>query len=133
MSIFLSGNNKAQVTLEGEVETPTNDKHPAEVTLVQSVILIVVYIVHIILMKLNHKYEVFIKRAVANFLEVRELNRLATEGISHFHFNLDSRILPIEILNKINYRQEGDILIFDEPNQKQFKEVMQLKGQFMAK
>lgn len=68
-------------------------------------------------MKYNLKYEVAIKRAVANFLEVRELNRLANDGISHFHYNLDTRNLPIEILNKISYRQEGDVLMFDKINQ----------------
>jgi len=64
-------------------------------------------------MKLNHSYEVALKKAVAGILEVRELNRLAREDISHFHYNLDSRTPCIEILNKINYRQEGDILIFE--------------------
>ena len=78
-------------------------KDPTEVNLVQAVILIVVYIIHVVLMKFNHKYEVATKRAVANFLEVRELNNLALDSVSHFHYNLDTRTLPIEILNKINY------------------------------
>lgn len=75
--------------------------------------LVVIYILHVFLMKLNHSYEVALKKAVAGILEVRELNRLAREDISHFHYNLDSRTPCIEILNKINFRQEGDILIFE--------------------
>lgn len=75
--------------------------------------LVVIYFLHVFLMKLNHSYEVALKKAVAGILEVRELNRLAREDISHFHYNLDSRTPCIEILNKINFRQEGDILIFE--------------------
>jgi hypothetical protein len=75
--------------------------------------LVAIYFLHVFLMKLNHSYEVALKKAVAGILEVRELNRLAREDISHFHYNLDSRTPCIEILNKINYRQEGDILIFE--------------------
>jgi hypothetical protein len=47
---------------------------------------------------------VALKKAVAGVLEVRELNRLAKEDISHFHYNLDSRTPCIEILNKINFK-----------------------------
>jgi len=68
---------------------------------------------------------------MANYLEVKELNRLATEDIQHFHYNLDSRFPSIEVLNKINYKQEGDVLVFDvatKPN-KAFTGA----GQFMAK
>lgn len=74
--------------------------------------LVVIYFLHVFLMKLNHSYEVALKKAVAGFLEVKELNRLAREDISHFHYNLDTRTPCIEILNKINFTQEGDILIF---------------------
>lgn len=75
--------------------------------------LVAIYFLHVFLMKMNHKIEVRIKKAVAGFLEVKELNRLAREDISHFHYNLDSRTPCIEILNKINFKQEGDVLIFD--------------------
>ena len=78
--------------------------------------LVVIYILHVVLMKMNHTYEVALKKAVAGFLEVKELNRLANEEIGHFHYNLDSRTPCIEILNKINFRQEGDILIFETGN-----------------
>jgi hypothetical protein len=77
--------------------------------------LLAIYIIHVILMKLNYTYEVALKRGVAGYLEVRELSRLANENIQHFHYNLDSRFPCIEMLNLIEFRQEGDILIFDNP------------------
>ena len=67
-------------------------------------ILIVIYIIHVILMKLNHHYEVALKKSVANIFEVRELKRLAEEDIGHFHYNLDSRTPCIELLNKIRFK-----------------------------
>ena len=67
-------------------------------------ILIIVYLIHIVLMKLNHSYEVSIKKAVSSFLEVKELKRLAKEDISHFHVNIDTRYPSIEVLNKINFK-----------------------------
>ena len=75
--------------------------------------LVCIYLLHVFLMKMNHKVEVALKKAVAGALEVRELNRLAREDISHFHYNLDSRTPCIEILNKVNFKQEGDVLIFE--------------------
>jgi len=76
-------------------------------------ILLVIYILHVALMKMNHSYEVALKKNVANIMEVQELNRLANEDITHFHYNLDTRTPPIEVLNKINFKREGDILIFE--------------------
>jgi hypothetical protein len=91
-------------------------------------ILLVIYIMHVILMKMNHSYEVALKKSVASFLEVRELNRLANENMAHFHYNLDTRNPSIESLNKINFRQEGEILIFENTYNKNTQ-----GGQFMAK
>ena len=80
-------------------------------------VLIIIYFLHVILMKNNHSYEVSLKKTFASILEVRELNRLANDtvndGMHHFHYNLDTRFPCIEMLNKINFRQEGDILIFE--------------------
>lgn len=75
--------------------------------------LMAIYVVHVTLMKMNHTYEVALKKAVAGFLEIRELKRLALDDIGHFHYNLDSRHPCIEILNKIQFRQEGDIIVFE--------------------
>lgn len=44
-------------------------------------VLLVIYVIHVILMKLNHPVEVMIKKSVANYFEVRELHRLADENI----------------------------------------------------
>lgn len=66
--------------------------------------LVVIYLIHVILMKLNHMYEVAIKKSLANAMEVNELKRIATEDISHFHYNLDSRNVCLEMLNKIKFR-----------------------------
>lgn len=100
---------------------------------IQIYILIVLYIFHVILMKNNHSYEVALKKTFASMLEVRELNRLANDddnnGMQHFHYNLDTRFPCIEMLNKINFRQEGDILIFENMVNKNTAPG----GQFMAR
>ena len=70
-------------------------------------VLLVIYMIHVILMKLNHPVEVMIKKSVANYFEVRELHRLADENIQHFHHNLDGRSPCLELLNKIKFKQEG--------------------------
>jgi len=99
----------------------------------QIYILIILYILHIVLMKNNHTYEVALKKTFASMLEVRELNRLANDddnnGMQHFHYNLDTRFPCIEMLNKINFRQEGDILIFENMVNKNTAPG----GQFMAR
>jgi hypothetical protein len=76
-------------------------------------ILIILYIFHVVLMKFNYSYEVWLKKTFASLLEVKELKKLANQDITHFHFNLDTRTPSIEILNRIDFRQEGDILIFE--------------------
>ena len=92
-------------------------------------ILIIIYLFHVVLMKFNYSYEVYIKRSVASGLEVKELKRLANQDITHFHYNLDTRSPSIEILNRIHFRKEGDILIFENNQPGKANE----KGQFMAR
>ena len=92
-------------------------------------ILIIIYIVHVVLMKLNYMYEVALKKAVANMFEVKELKRLAEKEIGHFHYNLDARTPCIELLNKIRFKQEGEILVFE--GAAAFGKGS--KGQFMAR
>ena len=77
-------------------------------------ILLVVYFVHVSIMKYNFIIEVALKRAVASMMEVKELNRLALEDIHIFHYNVDTRVPSIELLCKINFDQDGDILIFSD-------------------
>jgi Ca2+/Na+ antiporter len=54
-----------------------------------ALVLLALYIVHILLMKFNRYYEVAIKKAVARSLEIKELTRIASKDISHFHQNLN--------------------------------------------
>lgn len=94
-------------------------------------VLIVIYVIHVILMKLNHPVEVMIKKSVANYFEVRELHRLADENIQHFHYNLDSRTPCLELLNKIKFRQEGEILVFETSSK--MAKFLGKKGGFMGR
>lgn len=58
--------------------------------LVQSwkpIVLFGLYIVHIFLMKYNYAYEIAIKKALARFMEVKELKKICREDISKFHCN----------------------------------------------
>lgn len=56
-----------------------------DIVIWQAIILIVLYFVHIMLMKFNRIYEVAIKKSVARTLEIRELNKIADKEINHFH------------------------------------------------
>lgn len=42
-----------------------------------AVMLFVLYIVHIVLMKYSNKYEVALKKALANYMELNELDKIA--------------------------------------------------------
>jgi len=81
----------------------------------QAAVLFVLYICHVFLMKYNAKYEVAIKKSVAKNIEVKELNRIAKKNIGHFHRNLQTRALSIEMLNKISFRLIDDTstIVFD--------------------
>lgn len=94
--------------------------------------LLLIYIIHVVIMKMNHTYEVALKKNVANALEVDELNRLANEDITHFHYNLEARTPPIEVLNKIQFKREGDVLIFENTTGHLNKNFTG-GGQFMAR
>ena len=73
------------------------------VQMYQATVLFVLYIVHIFLMKYSNKYEVAIKRAVANKLEINELQKIAHKEIHRFHINLHSKAVSIEMLNKVQF------------------------------
>ena len=94
-----------------------------DIAIWMAVILLVLYLVHILLMKFNHIYEVAIKKAVARSMEIRELTRIAHKDISHFHKNLNStRTITIEMLKQIDYRVEEKYIIFDPFNRKKIKD-----------
>lgn len=73
-------------------------------------------------MKFNYLYEVAIKKSVARSLEIKELNKIAIKDISHFHKNLNSRSITIEMLKKVEYRVEEKYIIFDALNRKKIKD-----------
>ena len=57
-----------------------------KVELWKSAILFIVYIVHIFLMKYSSKYEVIVKKILAQRMEKKELSRLAKNGeMFRFH------------------------------------------------
>lgn len=93
----------------------------------KGIIMFVLYIVHILLMKYNHIYEVAIKKSVARTMEIKELKKLAKRDITHFHRNLNSRGLSIEMLNKVPYRVEENYIVFDPLNKKKIKKISCVK------
>jgi len=67
----------------------------------QIYVLLSIYFFHVVIMKYNFQIEVALKRNVASLMEVRELNRLANKDIHIFHYNVDTRIPSIQLLNTI--------------------------------
>lgn len=92
------------------------------ITIMNAFILIVLYGIHITLMKYNTVYEVSIKKNVARFMEVRELTKLADNDIDSFHKNLNSRCLTIEILKKLEYRVEEKYIVFEGRYRKRIRD-----------
>ena len=78
----------------------------------KALILMVLYIVHIFLMKFSSKYEVAIKQALANKLEIKTLSKIAKEDITRFHMNLKTEAISIEMLNKVHFTLRGDYIVF---------------------
>lgn len=83
------------------------------VQLYKAIVLLFLYVVHIFLMKFNYLYEIAIKKSVARKMEIKELKRICSKDISSFHRNLKSRAVTIEMLNKIIYKVEGNMIVFD--------------------
>lgn len=50
-----------------------------EVQLFGAIILVVLYVLHIFLMKFSSKYEIVIKKLLAQRIEIKELNKMANE------------------------------------------------------
>jgi hypothetical protein len=73
-------------------------------------------------MKFNYIYEVAIKKSVARTMEIKELTKIANNDISHFHRNLNSRCVSIEMLKKVDYRVEEKYIIFDPFHRKKIKD-----------
>ena len=80
----------------------------------KALILMVLYILHIFLMKFSAKYEVAIKQALANKLEIKTLQKIAKEDITRFHMNLKTEAISIEMLNKVHFTLRGDYIVFKD-------------------
>lgn len=96
MSVLLNGN---QVDMSG------------------AIVLFCMYILHILLMKYSSKYEVVIKKLLAQTLELRELNRMANnEEVYRFHQSLKSEALCIEQLNRMEFSVINGYIVFANTN-----------------
>lgn len=78
-------------------------------------------------MKFNRIYEVAIKKSVARTLEIRELTKIADTEIEHFHKNLNSRALTIDMIKTVNCKVEGNHIIFDNYVRKKIKPITCVK------
>lgn len=84
------------------------------VELFKALILVLLYIVHIFLMKFSSKYEVAIKQALANKIEIKTLSNLAKTDITRFHMNLKTQAISIEMLNKVHFTLKGEYIVFKD-------------------
>ena len=84
------------------------------VELYKALILVVLYIVHIFLMKFSSKYEVAIKQALANRIEIKTLSKIAKTDITRFHMNLKAQSISIEMLNKVHFTLKGEYIVFKD-------------------
>lgn len=77
--------------------------------------LFVLYIAHIFLMKYSSKYELIIKKKLAQRMELKELVRIANNNqIFRFHQNLKNAGVSIEMLNKIEFQVINNHIVFNE-------------------
>ena len=85
-----------------------------KVQLWNAIVLVLLYIVHIFLMKFSSKYEVAIKQSLANKLEIGTLAKLAKQDITRFHMNLRTEAVSIEMLNKVHFKLRGEYIVFKD-------------------
>lgn len=84
------------------------------ITISNALILVILYAVHILMMKFNATYEVAIKKNVARSMEIKELTSMANSQIDVFHRNLNSRSLTIETLKKLDYKVDDKYIVFED-------------------
>ena len=88
-----------------------------QVDLSGALILILLYIVHIFLMKYSSKYEVVIKKWLAQRMEIKELNKMANnQQIYRFHQSLKSEAICIEQLNRMEFSVINGYIVFTNTN-----------------
>lgn len=86
-----------------------------QVELFGALILVMMYMAHIILMKYSSKYEVVIKKLLAQRMEIKELNRMANnEQIYRFHQSLKSEAVCIEQLNRMEFSVINGYIVFSD-------------------
>jgi len=85
-----------------------------EIKMEWAIILIVLYVLHIFLMKYSSKYEISIKKKLAIYLEKKELNRIGRNEIHRFHRSLKNQAVSIEMLNKINFELIDGFIVFKD-------------------
>lgn len=86
-----------------------------KVELFGALILICLYILHIFLMKYSSKYEIAIKKILAQTMEIKELNRMANnQEIYRFHQTLKSESICIEQLNRMQFSVINGYIVFTD-------------------
>jgi Ca2+/Na+ antiporter len=85
-----------------------------KVEMYKALVLLVLYVAHIFLMKFSSKYEVAIKQALANKLEIKTLSKIAKQDITRFHMNLKTEAISIEMLNKVHFTLRGEYIVFKD-------------------
>jgi Ca2+/Na+ antiporter len=97
-----------------------------EVQLYGAIILVVLYVLHIFLMKFSSKYEIVIKKLLAQQIEIRELNKMAgtlmtlpvhiesenQPQIFRFHQNIKTEAICIEQLNRMEFSIVNGFIVF---------------------
>lgn len=92
-----------------------------------AIVLFCLYFVHIIFMKFNYIYEIAIKKGVARSMEIRKLKRICAKDISHFHRNLNNNAITIEMLNRVSFKVEDNLIVFDPFLRKKIKPITQVQ------
>jgi len=87
-----------------------------QVEMWSAAVLFVLYIVHIFLMKYSNKYEVALKKALANYMELKELTRVARKRkeIWRYHQSCKSQAISIEMLNKIRFKLVDGHIVYED-------------------
>lgn len=86
-----------------------------QVEMWSAAVLFILYIVHIFLMKYSNKYEVALKKFLANYMETKELTRIAKAGqVDRFHQSMNSQAICIEMLNQIRFRIIDGFIVYED-------------------
>jgi Ca2+/Na+ antiporter len=113
----------------------------------KALILLVLYFVHILFMKYNYIYEIFIKKSVTKFFETWEIRKKARKEIDQYykkeieleknnesdtknenkiisseyrfrHFHISPRVISLEQIREIKFTIEGKYIVVDNLREK---------------